>query len=58
MKVKRLHADARLPSYAHPGGEGELGADLYSIEALELLPGQIRLVSTGVRSNFQQAGAA
>jgi dUTP pyrophosphatase len=52
VKVKRLHPDAKLPSYAHPADEGELGADLYSVESVELLPGQIRLVSTGVALEF------
>jgi len=52
VKVKKLHRDARLPSYAHPADEGELGADLYSVESLDLLPGQIGLVSTGVALEF------
>jgi dUTP pyrophosphatase len=52
VKVKRLHPDARLPTYAHPTDEGELGADLYSVESLELLPGQIKLVSTGIALEF------
>lgn len=52
VKVKRLHPDAKLPSYAHPTNEGELGADLYSVESLDLLPGQIRLVSTGMALEF------
>lgn len=52
MKVKRIHPDARLPAYAHPANEGELGADLYSVESIELLPGQIKLVSTGVALEF------
>jgi len=52
VKVRKLHHDARLPSYAHPADEGELGADLYSVESLDLLPGQIGLVSTGVALEF------
>jgi dUTP pyrophosphatase len=52
VKVKKLHPDAKQPSYAHPSDEGELGADLYSVESLDLLPGQIKAVSTGVALEF------
>jgi dUTP pyrophosphatase len=52
VKVKRMHPDAKLPSYAHPADEGELGADLYSVESLKISPGQIKLVSTGVALEF------
>jgi dUTP pyrophosphatase len=47
-----LGRNAKLPSYAHAPDEGELGADLYSVESLDLLPGQIRAVSTGVALEF------
>jgi dUTP pyrophosphatase len=52
VKVKKLHPDAKMPSYAHAPDEGELGADLYSVESLDLLPGQIRAVPTGVALEF------
>ncbi len=48
VKVKKLHPAAKLPAYAHPLEEGELGADLYALESEAMEPGQIRLVSTGI----------
>jgi dUTP pyrophosphatase len=42
---RRLHADAQLPDYAHPG---DAGADLRCLEAFSLAPGERRLVGTGV----------
>lgn len=42
---RRLHADAQLPHYAHPG---DAGADLRCLEAFSLAPGERRLVGTGV----------
>ena len=48
VKVKRLHPAAKLPAYAHPAEEGELGADLYALGAEVLEPGQIKLVPTGI----------
>lgn len=47
MKVffKKLSLDAVLPSYAHPG---DAGMDLYSIDATDIFPGEIRLIHTGL----------
>ena len=42
---KRVHADAVLPAYAHPG---DAGLDLCACEAATLLPGERRLVRTGL----------
>lgn len=42
---RRLHPDARLPTYAHPG---DAGADLCCLEPFTLAPGERRLVGTGV----------
>jgi dUTP pyrophosphatase len=42
---KRLHPAAVLPSYAHPG---DAGMDLCACEAATLLPGERRLVRTGL----------
>lgn len=41
----RLHPDAELPTYAHPG---DAGADLRCLEPFTLAPGERRLVGTGV----------
>jgi len=48
VKVVRLHVDARLPAYAHLGPSGDLAADLYSIEDVELAPHRVRSVPTGL----------
>lgn len=42
---KRIHADAVLPTYAHPG---DAGLDLCACEAATLQPGERRLVRTGL----------
>jgi len=45
LKVKRLHADALLPAYKHPG---DAGMDLSALEAVTLEPGEIVAVPTGL----------
>lgn len=47
VKIRRLHADARLPRYAHGPAE-DAGMDLHSVEATVLHPGETKLVSTGL----------
>jgi dUTP pyrophosphatase len=45
VKVKKLHADAKIPSY---GNEHAAGFDIYSVEDYEFSPEEIHAVSTGV----------
>jgi len=45
LKVKKLAADAVLPQYAHPD---DAGLDLFANEAVELLPGESKMVKTGI----------
>jgi len=45
LKVKRLSEDSIIPSYANPG---DAGMDLYSVENVEITPGEIKLVRTGI----------
>jgi dUTP pyrophosphatase len=45
LQVVRLHPDAVLPSYAHPG---DAGLDLTSVEAVTLRPGARAAVPTGL----------
>jgi len=45
MQIKRLHPEAILPSYAHPG---DAGMDLYSCEQLVIPPQERRLIKTGI----------
>lgn len=46
LKVKKIHEDAILPSYAHPG---DAGMDLFSVEEKEILPGDAALIKTGIK---------
>jgi dUTP pyrophosphatase len=45
LRIKKLHPDAHVPHYAHPG---DAGLDLFAIEAVRLEPGASRLVRTGI----------
>lgn len=45
LQIKKLHPNAILPQYAHPG---DAGLDLYAVEAVTLEPGQTGLVATGI----------
>ncbi|MGH9639169.1 MAG: dUTP diphosphatase [Bryobacteraceae bacterium] len=47
LKIKKLHAVAHLPEYAH-GPEEDAGLDLRSIETVVLEPGVPRAVCTGL----------
>lgn len=46
--VKRLCDEAQLPKYAHVGPFGDLAADLYAAEVVELVPGVTVMVRTGI----------
>lgn len=45
LKIKKLHPDAIIPTRAYPT---DSGLDLYSIETLELKPGKVVAVDTGI----------
>lgn len=45
VKIKKLYADAELPTYAK---KGDAGADLYSYDDIYLMPGKWSLVRTGI----------
>ncbi len=49
LKIKKLHSDAKVPSYAHPG---DAGMDLYALERTEIKPGERVQVKTGVAMEF------
>lgn len=42
---KKVHPDAKLPTYAH---DGDAGMDVCAVEDVELVPGKATLVSTGL----------
>jgi dUTP pyrophosphatase len=45
IKVKKIHPEAKIPSYAHPG---DAGFDVHACEDLVLNPGERKLVTTGL----------
>lgn len=45
VKVKLLGEGARVPTKAHPG---DAGWDIYASEAMDVGPGQTRIVKTGI----------
>lgn len=49
IKFKRLHPDARIPSYAHPG---DAGLDLYASDNYEIEPLGLVPISTGVATEI------
>jgi dUTP pyrophosphatase len=55
LKVKRLHPEAKLPSYAHPG---DVGLDLYSLEDATIPPGAHHRFMNGFAMEFPEGYAA
>lgn len=45
LKVKKLHKDAIIPSFAH---NNDAGMDLFCIEAFGLAPGERKSIGTGL----------
>ena len=45
IKITRLNESAIIPKYSHPG---DAGMDLFSIEEKLILPGETKLISTGI----------
>jgi len=46
LKVKRIHPEAKLPVYGHPG---DAGLDLFSVIDRSLTPGEVFAVPTGIQ---------
>jgi dUTP pyrophosphatase len=46
LRVKRIHPEAKLPVYGHPG---DAGVDLFSVVDRELAPGEVFAVPTGIQ---------
>lgn len=46
LKVRRIHKDAKLPSYGHVG---DAGLDLFSVMECVLKGGEARAISTGIQ---------
>ena len=47
IRIQKIHADAKLPAYAH-GPSEDAGMDLCAVEETTLEPGVPQLVSTGL----------
>ncbi|MHC1685666.1 MAG: dUTP diphosphatase [Clostridiaceae bacterium] len=45
LKVKKIHEDAIIPNFAHPG---DAGMDLFSVDKLVINPTESALVPTGI----------
>lgn len=46
LKVRRIHPEAKLPVYGHPG---DAGLDLFSVVDRDLAPGEVFAVPTGIQ---------
>ncbi len=55
LKIKKLFADTKMPSYAHPG---DVGMDLYAREDYDLKPGERKLFFVGFAMEFEIGYAA
>lgn len=55
IKIKRLHPDAKLPTYAHPG---DVGMDVYSLKEYILQPGERQVLDLGFALEFETGYAA
>jgi dUTP pyrophosphatase len=52
IRIKKLHADAILPAYAH-GSSEDAGLDLCAVERIVLSPGCAQAVPTGLAIELQ-----
>lgn len=55
IKFKRLHPNAKMPTYAHPG---DVGLDLYSCEAYIIKPGERHVFPCGFALEFPEGYGA
>lgn len=51
MRVKKLHPDAVIPKYAKPG---DSGFDLVAIEEIWIMPGETKVIPTGLAFEIPQ----
>jgi len=55
LKIKKLFADSKLPTYAHPG---DVGMDMFSREDYDLKPGERKVFFVGFALEFENGYAA
>lgn len=48
VEVKRLHPEAKIPSYAYLGMSGDLGADLFALSAVVIHAQGRETIQTGI----------
>jgi dUTP pyrophosphatase len=46
LRVKRIHPEAKLPVYSHPG---DAGLDLFAVVDRDIAPGEVFAVPTGIQ---------
>ncbi len=55
LKIKKLHPDAKIPSYGHPG---DVGLDLYALEDMVIKPGEHGRINHGFALEFPEGYGA
>jgi dUTP pyrophosphatase len=50
--VKKLRPEAMIPRYTHDGEFGDLAADLYAVEEVTFLRGDVKTIATGIALQF------
>lgn len=55
LKIKKLHPDAKAPTYAN---KTDAGMDMYSVEDIVILPNHRALVKTGLAMEFPKGYVA
>ena len=55
IKIKKLHQEAVMPKYAHPG---DVGMDMFSLEDYDLKPGERRIFPCGFALEFEHGFVA
>ena len=55
IKIKKLHPNAKLPSYAHPG---DVGLDMFALEGATIVPGERKFFNVGFALEFPEGYAA
>lgn len=45
LRIKKINPDATIPQFAH---EGDAGMDLFSVDDLDINPGESKLIKTGI----------
>lgn len=46
LKIRKINEEAKLPEYAH---EGDAGLDIFSVDDMIIMPGESKLIKTGIQ---------